>query len=76
MLTQTIREHGTMLGKIVVDGDDEAAVAVLDPGKDNLVAEVSVAEPYTINPGGHPRIRDGRVDEGIKRGPYAAFIII
>jgi len=37
MLTQYIREHGVMLGKIVLDTD----VPFYDPGQENLVAHVS-----------------------------------
>ena len=40
-LTQKIREHGTMLGKIIVDGDDVDSYPFSDPNKDNLVAAVS-----------------------------------
>ena len=39
-LTKKIRESGTILGKIVVDGEKEA-VDFLDPNMRNLVAEVS-----------------------------------
>jgi carbamoyl-phosphate synthase small subunit len=39
-LTQYIRTHGTMLGKIVLDED----IPFHDPNTDNLVAEVSVEE--------------------------------
>ena len=37
-----------MLGKIVVEGDDEAKVDMMDPGKTNLVAEVSIMVNYSV----------------------------
>ena len=40
-LTQKIREHGTMLGKIVMEGHIEN-VEKVDPSKLNLVDQVSV----------------------------------
>jgi hypothetical protein len=41
-----------MLGKILIEGDDEAALDWLDPNKLNLVAEVStkVRLPYRTLP--------------------------
>ena len=39
-LTKKIREHGTILGKIVMDGEKEQ-VPFVDPNDRNLVAEVS-----------------------------------
>ncbi|MBI2041261.1 MAG: glutamine-hydrolyzing carbamoyl-phosphate synthase small subunit [DPANN group archaeon] len=41
-LTKELREHGTMLGKLAVDGAD---VKFSDPNKRNLVAEVSAKQP-------------------------------
>ncbi len=41
-LTRHLREHGSMLGKIVVDGSDD--VDFYDPNKENLVAKVSCRE--------------------------------
>ena len=38
-LTKKIREHGTLLGKLIVDGDSDLLFE--DPNKRNLVAEVS-----------------------------------
>ena len=35
------REKGTMLGKILLEGEEEAGLDWLDPNKINLVAEVS-----------------------------------
>ncbi len=39
-LTKKIRESGTMLGKIVADGEEED-IEFVDPNMRNLVAEVS-----------------------------------
>ena len=54
-LTKVIREQGTMLGKIVMDGTPEDQVDFVDPAKFNLVREVSVSSPMTINSSGSPR---------------------
>lgn len=43
-LTQKLREHGVMLGQIVPD-DMKASQHILDPNKENLVAQVSVEKP-------------------------------
>ena len=53
-----------MLGKIVLDGTSEDQVEFVDPAKFNLVREVSVSSPQTINPSGSPRIL--AVDCGLK----------
>tara|TARA_B100000768_G_scaffold158884_1_gene157665 strand:- start:857 stop:1300 length:444 start_codon:yes stop_codon:yes gene_type:complete len=39
-LTQRIRDHGAMLGKIIFPGDDEKKIVQVDPNKVNLVAQV------------------------------------
>lgn len=41
-LTKKIREKGTMLGKLVVDGTPEDSVPFDNPDKRNLVQEVSM----------------------------------
>ncbi|MEK7581241.1 MAG: glutamine-hydrolyzing carbamoyl-phosphate synthase small subunit [Patescibacteria group bacterium] len=48
-LTQKLRDHGVMLGKIVVDGKD---IEFDDPNRRNLVAEVSLAKVRVHNPNG------------------------
>lgn len=63
-LTKKIREKGTMLGKLVVDGTPEESVPFDNPDKRNLVKEVSVKEPKVFNPSGTLRITV--VDCGIK----------
>ena len=47
-LTQKLREHGCMLGKIVVSERD---VEFHDPNRENLVARVSQTEPVTYGDG-------------------------
>uniref|UniRef100_H3AU29 Carbamoyl-phosphate synthetase 2, aspartate transcarbamylase, and dihydroorotase n=1 Tax=Latimeria chalumnae TaxID=7897 RepID=H3AU29_LATCH len=66
-LTKKIREKGTLLGKLVVDGTDEASVPYDDPNQRNLVQEVSLKkmqEPRAFNPDGDVRIV--AVDCGMK----------
>ncbi|XP_048841170.1 CAD protein [Brienomyrus brachyistius] len=63
-LTKKIREKGTMLGKLVVDGTPEATVPFDNPNQRNMVMEVSVKEPRVFNPSGVVRIT--AVDCGIK----------
>ena len=41
-LTKIIREKGTMLGKIVIEGMNPDKVDFVDPSKSNLVQEVSI----------------------------------
>lgn len=41
-LTKKIREKGTMLGKLVVDGTPEETVPFDNPDERNLVQEVSI----------------------------------
>lgn len=41
-LTKKIREKGTMLGKLIPQGSSEDHIPYDDPGKRNLVQEVSV----------------------------------
>ncbi|MDX2175705.1 MAG: glutamine-hydrolyzing carbamoyl-phosphate synthase small subunit [Candidatus Sumerlaeia bacterium] len=47
-LTRVIRQHGTMLGKIIVAGAD---VPYYDPDADNLVAQVSAGAPEEFGSG-------------------------
>ena len=60
-LTKYLRNHGSLLGKIVVDGAD---VGFSDPNKEDLVRQVTVAEPVLYGTGA-PRIV--LVDCGCKR---------
>ncbi|XP_061097457.1 CAD protein isoform X2 [Conger conger] len=63
-LTKKIREKGTMLGKLVVDGTPAANIPFDNPDERNLVKEVSMKEPRVFNPNGTVRIT--AVDCGIK----------
>ena len=59
MLTKRLREKGSMLGKIIVDGDTEW----YDPNADNLVARVSITAPVIY---GNGTKRIVLVDCGVK----------
>jgi carbamoyl-phosphate synthase small subunit len=59
-LTKILREQGTMLGKVVFDGED---IDFYDPNKDNLVAQVST-DKKTIYGSGKYRIL--LIDCGVK----------
>ncbi|XP_069989210.1 multifunctional protein CAD isoform X7 [Penaeus vannamei] len=61
-LTKKIREHGSLLGKIVVEGGEDPPLS--DPNKVNLVDRVSIKEPRVFNPDGDVRIM--AVDCGLK----------
>lgn len=59
-LTKILREKGTMLGKIIQDGED---VALYDPNLDNLVSKVSVAKKEIY---GNGKYRILLIDCGVK----------
>lgn len=61
-LTKKIREHGVMLGQIVI-GDDTPLHTIEDPNQRNLVAEVSIREPIIT---GHGPKKIIAVDTGMK----------
>ncbi|XP_066560917.1 multifunctional protein CAD isoform X2 [Amia ocellicauda] len=63
-LTKKIREKGTMLAKLVVEGTSQDSIPFDNPDKRNLVKEVSMKEPKVFNPNGSVRIT--AVDCGIK----------
>uniref|UniRef100_A0A3Q4BKN8 Multifunctional protein CAD n=1 Tax=Mola mola TaxID=94237 RepID=A0A3Q4BKN8_MOLML len=63
-LTKKIREKGTMLGKLIVDGTPEDSIPFDNPDERNLIQEVSMKEPRVFNPNGGFRITV--VDCGIK----------
>ncbi|KAM3932600.1 multifunctional protein CAD isoform 3-T3 [Leptodactylus fuscus] len=63
-LTKKIREKGTMLGKLIPQGTGETQVPYDDPGKRNLVQEVSLKEPRVFNRGGAVKI--AALDCGLK----------
>ncbi len=59
-LTKILREKGSMLGKILVEGDD---IEQYDPNHDNLVAQVSTKERKVFGNGKHKVVL---VDTGAK----------
>ncbi|KAG5276977.1 hypothetical protein AALO_G00112050 [Alosa alosa] len=63
-LTKKIREKGTMLGKLVVDGTQAKSIPFDNPDTRNLVKEVSMKEPKVFNPEGSVSIV--ALDCGIK----------
>ncbi len=66
-LTKKLRNHGVMLGKIIVDKN----VELEDPNKLNLVAEVSINEPIVYERG---EKRVLLVDCGIKNNILRSFM--
>jgi carbamoyl-phosphate synthase small subunit len=60
MLTKILREKGTMLGKIIIEGED---VDMYDPNLDNLVAQVSTGKKEVY---GHGKYRILLIDCGVK----------
>ncbi|XP_065112262.2 multifunctional protein CAD isoform X2 [Paramisgurnus dabryanus] len=63
-LTKKIREKGTMLGKLVVEGTSASDIPFENPDTRNLVKEVSMKEPRVFNPEGTVKIT--AIDCGIK----------
>ena len=59
-LTKILREKGTMLGKIIQDGED---VELYDPNQDNLVSQVSVSKKQVY---GNGKYRILLIDCGVK----------
>ena len=67
-LTKTLREKGTMLGKIIFDDD---TIDFDDPNKRNLVADVSIKEPIVYEKG---KQRIILVDCGVKNNIIRALL--
>ena len=59
-LTRRLRDRGTMLGKLVVDGEPDW----VDPNKEDLVARVARYDGHVFGAGGDPHI--AVVDCGVK----------
>lgn len=74
LLAKRLREKGSMLGKIMVNGQD---VEFHDPNRDNLVSLVSVDKPV-IYRGGKPRIVviDGGCKNSILRSLQARDVTV
>jgi len=68
-LTKVLREKGTMLGKIIIEGG--ADVDFYDPNEDNLVAQVSIKEPVTY---GNGSLRILLIDCGVKYNIIRNFL--
>ncbi|XP_073671315.1 multifunctional protein CAD-like isoform X2 [Paramisgurnus dabryanus] len=63
-LTKKIRERGTMLGKLVMEGASATDISFDNPGSRNLVREVSLEKPRVFNTVGSVKITV--IDCGIK----------
>lgn len=68
-LTRKIREHGVMLGKIIIAGSDEPEL--YDPNKENLVSQVSTKEIKKYGKGQYKIIV---VDCGLKNNILRSFL--
>ncbi len=68
VLTKILRAKGTMLGKLIYDGEK---IRFEDPNKRNLVAEVSINEPVTYKRG---KKRVILIDCGVKNSIIRAFL--
>lgn len=71
-LTRKLREHGTMLGKIVSESSGNEHFKIDDPNIRNLAAEVSIAEAKLYKKENHKQII--LVDLGVKNNIIRAFI--
>ncbi|XP_037529120.2 CAD protein-like, partial [Rhipicephalus sanguineus] len=71
-LTKKIREKGTMLGKIIVEGMENTPLKFENPNLLNLVKEVSLKAPVVYNRGGTPAITV--VDCGMKYNQLRCLI--
>lgn len=73
-LTKKIREHGVMLGQIVI-GDDKPQPKITDPNTRNLVAEVSVVAPKLYGTRkGKKQKRIVAVDTGMKESILRSLV--
>ena len=74
-LTQKLREHGVMLGKIATqEAKFGPEMAFRDPNTTNLVAEVSVKKKTVLKPKGKVRATVALVDCGIKHNIIRSFL--
>lgn len=69
MLTRKLRDKGTMLGKIIINQNEQTGFS--DPNKSDLVSEVSVKEPIEYATGNKKIIL---VDCGTKNNIIRAFL--
>jgi len=70
-LTKKLREHGVMLGKVVIEEDEQEKIEIDDPNKKNLVAEVSIKEKKVYEKG---PTRVVVVDCGVKNNIIRCFL--
>lgn len=70
-LTQKLREHGVMLGKIVVSENDGKKLEFEDPNKRNLVAEASCKKVQKYEAG---RKTVALIDCGVKNSIIRSFL--
>ena len=74
-LTQKLREHGVMLGKIAPDGVFFGKSMIFsDPNVNNLVAEASLDKKEVLLPKGKPKFTIALMDYGIKHNIIRNFL--
>ena len=74
-LTQKLREHGVMLGKIVAAGESYSKeMEFSDPNSTNLVAEVSPKKKVVLKPKGKAVATVALIDCGIKHNIIRSFL--
>ncbi len=74
-LTQKLREHGVMLGKMVPESTKfSKQMTFSDPNLNNLVAEVSAVKKETLTPKNKPKCTVALLDCGIKHNIIRHFL--
>jgi len=74
-LTQKLREHGVMLGKMVPESfEAKKNMKIEDPNANNLVAEVSVNKKTILTPKGKIKATVALIDCGIKHNIIRSFL--
>jgi carbamoyl-phosphate synthase small subunit len=71
MITRKLREHGSMPGKIIIEGESAETVAFDDPNLRDLANEVSIKEPILYSKGEQKIVM---VDCGAKNNILQAFL--
>ena len=75
VLTQKLREHGVMLGKLTDEHVQfNKDMTFDDPNAQNLVAEVSVKHKIVLKPKGKPKATVALYDCGIKHNIIRSFL--
>ncbi len=70
-LTKKVREHGTILGKIIIGDQKESEIDFYNPDLDNLVSQVSITKPKTYKKGPKTIIA---IDCGMKNNILRNFL--